>query len=355
MKKAQLDSKFKNPLMVVTTRLEFIKKELTGLIKNVEAYAIERQKNDDKHPCIISADEWVHAALNSLDPHWKKKIATTNILGKKVMPDRIPLDIISKLPCTIGELITLGSWSLTKNIYRFEDEIINKLIETEYNKDLPSFLLNIVDLSVYIQTDNADLFFNNTKIVGVIFSKNTFDDQDVLFTTIYFDHGMSRTITMKLPEENGKSKIEDCMGDFIDSFFAEDARPHDDEIEAFTKLQKKLINLLLWFSQSEPDFIPLDKEPKTKAGLVTVKREIRLFEAQAYKPYIAGAKAKIKLREAMSEYERILKTGNFSGGRIPHPRKAHWNYYWIGKRGMREKWVSHWIPFQIIGGVPKDK
>ena len=57
----------------------------------------------------------------------------------------------------------------------------------------------------------------------------------------------------------------------------------------------------------------------------------------------------------MKQREDDLKSGNYVTTKKPHPRKPHWNFYWLGKRGSREKWVNHWIPFKIVGGVPKDK
>ena len=358
MRNKDLDPKIGLPLKVITARLEHVKINLTGLIKRVEAYAIDRQKSDDLHECLISGDEWTYAALDCKDPIWRTRLKRTqNIMGIQSESTEIPLSFINQLPCNIGEIITLGSWSLTKNIYRFEDQVIQMLVKTEYNRSLPGFLLNLPDLAIYIQTDNANLYVNDEMVVGVIFAKNTLHDKPVLFTTVYTDSGMAKTITMNFPEDGDfDSTVEDCMTDFIDTFFDENKKPDEDEITTYMELQKKLINLILWFSQKEPDFRNLTNEPvKYKPKLELVKRQLRLFEANKYKPTIVGTETNRKINDALKQREDDLKSGNYVTTKKPHPRKPHWNFYWLGKRGSREKWVNHWIPFKIVGGVPKDK
>ncbi|WP_180190253.1 hypothetical protein [Acinetobacter sp. YH01009] len=357
MRNKDLDPKIGLPLKVITARLEHVKMNLPGLMKRVESYAIERQKSDDLHECLISGDEWTYAALDCKDPIWRKRLKrTTNIMGIQSESTEIPLSFINQLPCNIGEIITLGSWSLTKNIYRFEDQVIQMLVKTKYNRSLPGFLLNLPDIAIYIQTDNADLHINDEQVVGVIFAKNTLHDKQVLFTTVYTDSGLGKTIAMNFPDEDDfESTVEDCMTDFIDTFFDE-KRPDDVEVATYTELQKKLINLILWFSQKEPDFRPLSNENSTyKPKLELVKRELRLFEASKYKPTLVGIETNKKIQETLKAREDDIKSGKYVGTKIPHPRKPHWNFYWLGKRGTREKWVNHWIPFKIVGGVPKEK
>ena len=77
MRNKDLDPKIGLPLKVITARLEHVKINLTGLIKRVEAYAIDRQKSDDLHECLISGDEWTYAALDCKDPIWRTRLKRT--------------------------------------------------------------------------------------------------------------------------------------------------------------------------------------------------------------------------------------------------------------------------------------
>jgi hypothetical protein len=80
MRNKDLDPKIGLPLKVITARLEHVKINLTGLIKRVEAYAIDRQKSDDLHECLISGDEWTYAALDCKDPIWRTRLKELRIL-----------------------------------------------------------------------------------------------------------------------------------------------------------------------------------------------------------------------------------------------------------------------------------
>ncbi|HCA5182991.1 TPA: hypothetical protein MW242_002615 [Acinetobacter baumannii] len=357
MRNKDLAANIQLPLKVVTIRLEHIKSNLPGLMKRVEWYALDRQKREDRHECLISADEWTFAALDCLDSKWRDRLKVRYRNKPELTNPEIPLDFINKLPCDIGEILTLGSWSLTKNIFRFEDQVIQMLVKTEYKKGLPSFLLNIPDIAVYIQTDNANLKVKNELVVGVIFSKSTLNGRKVLFTTIYTDTGLSKTVTMFVPEDDDyETTVDDCLADFLDTFLDENDRPSEEEVRIYTDLQKKLINLIIWFSQKEPDFKRLTDDPiENTPKLTTVKRELRLFEASKYKPTIVGIATNKRINAAIKERDEDIRQGKYVGTRIPHPRMPHWHFYWMGKRGAKEKWVNHWIPFLIVGGVPTSK
>ena len=107
MRNKDLDPKIGLPLKVITARLEHVKINLTGLIKRVEAYAIDRQKSDDLHECLISGDEWTYAALDCKDPIWRTRLKRTqNMMGIQSESTEIPLSFINQLPCNIGEIIT---------------------------------------------------------------------------------------------------------------------------------------------------------------------------------------------------------------------------------------------------------
>lgn len=83
--------------------------------------------------------------------------------------DHIPKELLDELPVTT-ELVTLGNWMLTKNIYRFEDIVINEILKTGFDGVIPNYIINLPDLCIYIQTDNAKLMFEDNRVMGVLFS-----------------------------------------------------------------------------------------------------------------------------------------------------------------------------------------
>ncbi len=138
----------------------------------------------------------------------------------KTTGQEIPLSFINQLPCNIGEVIALGSWSLTKNIYRFEDQVIQMLLKTRIQPQYPSFLLNLLILRSTFKPTMPISTCKMNKWSVLFLRKTRLNDRKVLFTTVYTDTGLAKTITMHFPDDDDfESTVEDCMTDFIDTFF----------------------------------------------------------------------------------------------------------------------------------------
>lgn len=332
---ANLDTAFLIPLKVVNARSVFLKENLKGLIKNVESRAFKKHTDSKKFQDIVSWDDWIYAALDCLNPLWSKNL---------LVGEEIPQKLLDSLHCSVGELVSLGSWLLTKNIYRFENEVAKELSKSEFKGKLPSYLINIQDICIYVQLDNFKIYFKDSQLVGVIFSINNLNEEKVLISTIFLDTGLTRTI-VSIIDEN--LDIEDCLSDFIDKFHDDKSLIDTKEIEEYQFIQKKLINILLWFSQTEPDYMPLIPENhEERTGFKKIKKDIRLFEASKYKPFQVGLKTKVIIKNLNENFMKLENTNS----KRPHLRKAHYHLYWYGKKGAYERHQFKWIPITIVGG-----
>lgn len=208
-------------------------------------------------------------------------------------------------------------------------------------------------MCVYIQTDNAKgLTFENRQVVGVLFCVTELCGDRLLVSTMYLDDGMPRTIAIMLNEDQD---IEASLTNFVDQFQQDyDPETMASDLKERLKIQKKLINLVLWFSQSKPEVTPLTPDATNKpVQFVEVKKEKRLFEAGKYKTFKIGSETARKLTKLYEEIEVAKAEGKVSG-REPHLRKSHWHLYWYGKKGRYERYDFLLIPVTIVGGVSKD-
>ncbi|MFH4242444.1 hypothetical protein WAI99_20175, partial [Acinetobacter baumannii] len=115
----------------------------------------------------------------------------------------------------------------------------------------------------------------------------------LLVSTMYLDDGMPRTIAIMLNEDQD---IEASLTNFVDQFQQDyDPETMASDLKERLKIQKKLINLVLWFSQSKPEVTPLTPDTNKPVQFVEIKKEKRLFEAGKYKTFKIGSETARKL------------------------------------------------------------
>lgn len=310
-------------------------------------------------------NEKKQVTLLGLSSHQKKDVygeALTNVMGnlgiKARKPswaenlregDHIPTELLNELAMPIGELVSVGSWMLTKNVYRFDDYVIKEILKSKFEGKLPNHIINFPDIATYIQTDNADLYFQGNQVVGVIFVVSSLCGQRILITNFYLDTGLAKTIVISFKEE---CDIEDSITDFVDNFQQDyDPEIHSEELNERIAILKKLINLALWFSQKKPETYPLVPNAKyDPTGFKSVKGKKRLFEADKYKPFKVGEETGRVFKKIYSDLEVTKAKNSGSGTRAPHLRKSHWHLYWYGPKGKYESWDLKLLPITIVGG-----
>ncbi|HFX6519875.1 TPA: hypothetical protein ACIFEI_003600 [Acinetobacter nosocomialis] len=405
---ANLPNSYALPLKIVSTRLNHMKTELTGVMKKIEQRAIYNQKmrkdHSDDIQLLLTWDDWIYAALDCNHELKQARIAKENEIARQTsviekmlnnynnnqpfgkgidkskaangsvyeqalqnikgvkgskpawasnlkVGDHIPKELLDELPVTTGELVTLGNWMLTKNIYRFEDIVINEILKTGFDGVIPNYIINLPDLCIYIQTDNAKLMFEDNRVMGVLFCVTELCGQRVLVSTMYLDTGMPRTIVITLNED---LDIESSLGDFVDEFQQDyDPETMQDDLNVRIEIQKKLINLVLWFSQQKPEISPPIPEGSKPVQFTQVKKEKRLFEASKYKTYMIGTETAKEFTRIYQELEAAKNQAKGTGKRTPHLRRSHWHLYWYGKKGKNERYDFKLLPITMVGGIPK--
>lgn len=373
---ANLPNSYALPLKIVSTRLNHMKTELTGVMKKIEQRAIYNQKmrkdHSDDIQLLLTWDDWIYAALDCNHELKQARIAKENEIARQTsviekmlnnynnnqpfgkgidkskaangsvyeqalqnikgvkgskpawasnlkVGDHIPKELLDELPVTTGELVTLGNWMLTKNIYRFEDIVINEILKTGFDGVIPNYIINLPDLCIYIQTDNAKLMFEDNRVMGVLFCVTELCGQRVLVSTMYLDTGMPRTIVITLNED---LDIESSLGDFVDEFQQDyDPETMQDDLNLRIEIQKKLINLVLWFSQQKPEISPPIPEGSKPVQFTQVKKEKRLFEASKYKTYMIGTETAKEFTRIYQELEAAKNQAKGTGKRTPHLRR----------------------------------
>lgn len=76
-----------------------------------------------------------------------------------------------------------------------------------------------------------------------------------------------------------------------------------DDLNIRIEIQKKLINLLLWFSQQKPEISPPNPKGTKLVQFTQIKKEKRLFDASKYKTYMIGTETAKEFTKIYQELE----------------------------------------------------
>lgn len=84
---ANLPNSYALPLKIVSTRLNHMKTELTGVMKKIEQRAIYNQKNEKDHSndiqLLLTWDDWIYAALDCNHELKQARIAKENEIARQ--------------------------------------------------------------------------------------------------------------------------------------------------------------------------------------------------------------------------------------------------------------------------------
>lgn len=306
-------------------QLNELSKSYKGLFEFVERRAIKNL--EAKQSIILEWDDWIYAALDLKFPNWHK--------GLKV-GEPIPFEYFKYLPGSIGALQSIGLWRYTKSIYKFESNVGNLLLESQFDKTIPAELLTkLPEWVIYIDTENLDLDLIKQKVYGIWFNVTRISGKLALIATALLESGITKTSVMLLDQKT----IDENITDFINTFHDKNVDLDMEFIQPYTDFLKKSIQLILFICQPEPDV--LSTEPGTTIAIShfkKIKGKVRLFEAQKTRKFDIGTvTARLLDRKLISdEYKPSGMTV------APHIRRGHWHGYWSGSKDNKKlgyKWI----------------
>ncbi|HCA5182995.1 TPA: hypothetical protein MW242_002619 [Acinetobacter baumannii] len=319
-------------LTSITTRLELLKKSYPNLRKIVEDLVINKHVKGIKDEYILSWSEWIKCALYSIAPEYVRN-APVNA--------PVPLEILAKLPIPMIELVTVGTWMYTKNIYRFKNELAQLITKTPFKREVPVDLLHLKELSLYVQTDNMKLDFAGQEIEGVMYTKNVLNGVPVLLTTLFFKSGPTFSTAMIL--ETGKT-IEYGILEFIRQNHSDQAILDDQTVQEVLRIQKLTVNILLWFSQKEPEVMAINVGNKEQYFIKRTKGKFKLIESKNYREFVVGHETAQLIQEAKQQIKNCDRKGI-----EPQIRLPHWQLYWLGKKGSFDQYEIKWKSKYYVG------
>lgn len=247
----------------------------------------------------------------------------------------------------VGRLGAMAAWRVTQGIYRFDETLLQSLIETPVSGDLPvEVLYRLPEWCVYIETPG--FAWMGEALAGffahIEWDANTGREELRLVLDITKADGY---LLLPIPVHLGADLAAGIKAANLEAQrqawkgrapkLADDIR----ELESADLEIEPLVSLLLYLCSVTADFGNGERRPKNPEAKKT-KRGWRMFPADKPTTWPVGERVGAALR---SGYAAANSTGiDTHTGPRPHIRRAHWHTYWTGPRDGNQKPVLKWLP-----------
>lgn len=258
----------------------------------------------------------------------------------------------------------LAPWRVSKNVYRFDPDIYNSLIETPLRGNLPvELFFKMPEWAVYIETPDLDTYFGG-KSHGFVASLNysSIDGGEVILSLLSFDDDDQGPFTEWLYLKNGIT-IEELLAQSLERWNTVVSRMQlSREQEKFPLAEvvshaSRLLNLLLYICQVNSEYRDIrstrggDSVPRNPPPTKT-KKGLRYFPPDKPTVWECGMRQGAELRRALSQSQQAEWKDGTHRSPVPHTRAAHWQSYLTGEGSRKDptkgQRVLKWIHTTLV-------
>lgn len=286
------------------------------------------------------------------------------------------------------ELRFLGTWAKTQGIYRFDKDIMEELLGSPPEGDIPAELLRrLPEWCLYIELPNLVLFsgiqcrgawvMNEFSQDGVVAYKPGAKPVSQHALSIMFDPWLPsglrspQPITMSVPLgswtldsvfEKYHAGVMEHVDDPLIAKMGLRREPSEmrEMLGGVTKLVPKIISLALYIATQNDISNKSGARPVRPVPQKT-KKGVRMYDPSTPQIWDVGVRMGSELRQAKQVIEAAKAAGSIGGAVRPHIRKPHWHSYRTGPMkteqgesipaAMRDL-VVHFIPSLQVNFAP---
>lgn len=301
---------------------------------------------------------WCYLPVPLVNAWWMAKL-------ERLPPRDRPAQML-RTPDVLAQLPALGSWRATKGIYRFDDALLEELLETPTKGKLPVELFEALpEWCCYVELGGRKLMGVEAHGVYIhlddVSSVPGYAAKELRFIV---DHVSDwSTASPKAPHMTGLL-IELVEGATVDEACEGWMRKKVAELERassmfpgrfdvaatlrdYVGVVSRLASLALWLCSQEPE-IEGEGTP-SRPPLVRKRRKVLHTPVQTVpRGWGVGARIGAKLRDtkARRRGETDTQAGAHASPR-PHIRRAHWHTYWTG--AGRTNRLLRWVHPILVG------
>lgn len=234
-------------------------------------------------------------------------------------------------PLDISVIAALAAWRVTQGIYRFDQDILDSLLDTPISKIPREVIYNLPEWCVYVEVDKETTWGH----VCGFFAHLEFDSKDHRHELRFlFDTGdMLFPIALHISESQH-------LDEAIEAFLAEAQRnaggelPNTPDAQELAQDVAPFVSLILYLCSEDPDIEATNRKwPPERPRMTKTKTGRRMFQAE--KPTVW--ETTFQLGRKMREARASSGTGDSDRQVRAHIRRAHWHSFWTGVKSDPEK------------------
>lgn len=259
------------------------------------------------------------------------------------------------------EMAALYSWRQGRGIYRFDDDLVEALLETEGTDSLPvealmhppewgvcvvvpQKLQPVIGCSAFISHLQWNIEGSRRELRVSLLSENENGPILVGLQPLHLDMG---TISEGIDGSYGfYVQRHQQLGQNSDSV-RRVGTAMERSIESHRVLYPPILALLAYLGSAEADIVSPCEKP------ITEPLHARRGAKESVRRYEVGYRVGAVLRKGIADRYHSSLRGDGSGRSvIPHLRRAHWHHYWTGPKSDPDKreLVVRWIHPVLVGG-----
>ncbi|EMO54755.1 AcrVA2 family anti-CRISPR protein [Leptospira noguchii] len=242
----------------------------------------------------------------------------------------------------LQQMAAIVPWSLSKSIYRFTNELIEELTNSELPENIPCEALKLLPYwSIYIELTNQEIkdckgffvFLDSIDGIDELRILLDFEDKPPYLLKLLLKDNCSIEESLKFTTDQIKTKY---YGNITNSIF-----PFlDTSNDLFIEYYKVIIPIILYIN-SENSEITGNYSYKEYKNRNKEKMEVgnNLEPASQINIWEAGK----NFSEHLRLHNNSTKIINKENTKSPHIRRSHWHHYWVGN-GDNRRLTLYWLP-----------
>ncbi|UOG50900.1 AcrVA2 family anti-CRISPR protein [Leptospira noguchii] len=242
----------------------------------------------------------------------------------------------------LQQMAAIVPWSLSKSIYKFTNELIEELTNSELPENIPCEALKLLPYwSIYIELSNQEIkdckgffvFLDSIDGIDELRILMDFEDKPPYLLKLLLKDNCSIEESLKFTTDQIKTKYFGNITNRIFHFL-------DTSNDLFLEYFKKIIPLILYINSENSEIT--GNYPYTEYKKRT-KEKMEVGISLEPNSNITIWEVGKNFSQSLRLHNRNIKEEIKENSKSPHIRRSHWHHYWVGSgenRRLTLQWLS---------------